>query len=95
MLIAGFIFENNSIVLGSLGVGEFRGEFLEIQFMIDIYSSVFGITVRLISFCVIGFSHSYIIREPYNVRFILLIRSFVGSMFLLIFRCNLLFIIIG
>lgn len=62
---------------------------------IDFYGAVFATSVSLISIRVIGFAESYMANSVYNFRFLLILLSFVASMYILIFRSNLIFLILG
>lgn len=67
----------------------------EISLIIDFYSCLFGITVSLIAGAVFLFSKSYIVQEIFFVRFHLTVLSFIVSIYLLIFRPNLIRILLG
>lgn len=67
----------------------------EFSFLLDFYSLMFCGAVRLISGCVVLYSHIYINREKFFLRFHLVLLSFVLRIFLLIFCVNLIALIVG
>nr|WKB11721.1 NADH dehydrogenase subunit 5 [Lamproglena orientalis]WKB11734.1 NADH dehydrogenase subunit 5 [Lamproglena orientalis] len=64
-------------------------------FMLDDKSSIFSVTVSLITISVLYFSSEYMMNEIYKNRFYLLLLSFVFSMFLLIFSVSILMLMLG
>ena len=68
---------------------------VEVRVIIDLISLVFFASVAWIAASVLSFSKSYISGEVYPLRFTLLVLRFVGSIFLLIFRPNLLRVLLG
>jgi len=63
--------------------------------IVDNISITFLCLVRLISSCVLIFSGRYIANEQFNGRFLILVLLFVLSIFLLIFRPNIISLLLG
>jgi len=85
----------SSIVLLNIGLSLISSTELTFQLCFERNSLFFCARVSIIAITVIGFSSSYIRTELYNFRFLIILMSFIFSIYLLIFRCNLLFMIIG
>ncbi len=68
---------------------------IRVPLIIDVYSVRFLISVLLISASVLTFSYSYIRKEKFFTRFHLLVFAFIFSIVLLIFRPNLISLLIG
>ena len=66
-----------------------------IRLVLDFRALFFAGTVRLVTARVLAFSQFYIEGEKFKVRFIILVVLFVLSMLLLIFRGDLLVILVG
>lgn len=88
-----FSFSGFSLIL-SFDVFELLGEFFSLVFFFDWVSFLFLRVVSLISGVVIFYSIFYI-GEMGSLRFFYLLVLFVVSMFFLIFRGNLIFIMLG
>lgn len=61
----------------------------------DSISCLFAASVALIAAAVLSFSSAYIASEKYSARFHALVLAFVASMLLLIFRPNLISLLLG
>lgn len=68
---------------------------MPIRLVLDFRALFFAGTVRLVTARVLAFSQFYIEGEKFKVRFIILVVLFVLSMLLLIFRGDLLVILVG
>lgn len=68
---------------------------VDITWHADIYASIFLTTVSLIGGRVILFSHRYIKTEVFYFRFLIIIILFLISMFILIFRRDIIILILG
>lgn len=82
-----FIVEWEVIILGSC--------IINLTFIIDIMSLYFLRLVRLISGRVIIFSNSYIIKEKFYSRFLILLFLFIISIYLLILSPNFIRLLLG
>ena len=78
-----------------LNVFNLSGLRADVRYLIDIESSVFLFTVRLIRYAVFRFSYSYIALDKFFQYFNILLFMFVFSMVTLIFSSNLMGIILG
>jgi len=68
---------------------------IDLYFLFDIIRVIFFLTVSIISLSVFIFSISYIEEEGDVLRFSYILSSFVLSIFILIFNCNLISLILG
>lgn len=68
---------------------------IDLYFLFDIIRVIFFLTVSIISLSVFIFSISYIEEERDVLRFSYILASFVLSIFILIFNCNLISLILG
>ena len=68
---------------------------INLTFIIDIISIYFLRLVRLVSGRVIIFSRSYMIKEKFYSRFLILLFIFIMSIYLLILRPNLIRLLLG
>jgi len=82
-----FIIEWEVIIINS--------SIINLTFIIDIISLYFLRLVRLISGRVMIFSRSYIIKEKFYSRFLILLFIFIISIYLLILRPNLIRLLLG
>merc|ERR1719415_427113 len=76
-------------------VRSFRSISLILVFIIDFISIYFIILVRLVSGSVIIFSQSYMRPEKFFGRFLMLVVSFIRSIFLLILSPNIIRLLLG
>lgn len=76
--------------IGSMGRSR-----VTVRLIFDFIRLTFLGVVRLISSCILKFSEYYIEREKNFIRFVLLLMLFVGSMWLLIVRPNLIRLLLG
>ena len=76
-------------------VRSFRSMSLILVFIIDFISIYFIILVRLVSGSVIIFSQSYMRPEKFFGRFLMLVVSFIRSIFLLILSPNIISLLLG
>jgi len=76
-------------------VRSFRSISLILVFIIDFISIYFIILVRLVSGSVIIFSQSYMRPEKFFGRFLMLVVSFIRSIFLLILSPNIISLLLG
>lgn len=68
---------------------------ISLLFYVDIYSTLFLITVIVISIAVFSFSHRYMKNEKYFLRFHILVLFFILSIIILILSPNLFSLFIG
>ena len=68
---------------------------VRVVFIFDFISLYFVSLVRLVSGRVMIFSTSYIINEVFFGRFISLVLRFIASIFLLVFRPNIIRLLLG
>lgn len=68
---------------------------MEVPFLLDKYSLLFGRVVSFIAFSVTMFSEAYIASDKYYTRFHILVYLFVFSIYLLIFSPRMVRLFLG
>lgn len=68
---------------------------VEIVLMLDSYSLLFGGRVSIISGLIFIYSLGYMSEEKFFLRFHVILIRFVSSMLMLIFRVNLISLLLG
>jgi NADH-ubiquinone oxidoreductase chain 5 len=76
-------------------LGKIGGAVIELPLFLDWVRLVFLFTVRVITLAVLTFSQDYMSQEKHFIRFHFLVITFVGSIYLLILRPNVVRILLG